>query len=229
MCIVYLGHLYSEICKPSRIDYRVGDSTGSADRQIASKPGSFVYRPVVSHVCNVQLFYVHYIFSVPHEKRLEAAAAMNGGPSGPMTELEIITTDQLLDMGKEHTSEVSEYPGDEEKMPMLESEEGIEDPTEQGTNVQDTDKPSVAVSQSNISDITENQNTNNSDNVKDYQKPSDSSESIPNTVNLNHTDNKATPEPTIEFGIESTSLFNEVGKLLEAKHVSFDNEQKTSI
>lgn len=163
---------------------------------------------------------------MPSEKR---TALSNGNPSGPMTELEVITSDDLLDLGKARKSRNTENPRDEEDTPMLKSQQGADNHDELESSPHSTEE--VQDSKSDVRDTnnttSNNPNTDNTDSSKGdkTQEQSEDSDIKP----LTSSDNLAAKEPSIEYGIESSALLNEVGKLLEAKHVSFDSDQKTTL
>lgn len=171
-------------------------------------------------------YYILYII-VPQSKK---EATVNGCPSGPMTELQVITSQELLHLGKSKDgAKTSHEPDVEEKVPMLKEDSVEENHVDQGSDKYSKDVRNEEAGNNGGDAVNDDKNTNNSQNdttdIQNQNKESSFDREKSNSVN----NIEKIQEPKIEIGIESSTLLNEVGKLLEVKRVSFDDSQKTTL
>lgn len=167
-------------------------------------------------------YYILYII-VPHSKK---EATVNGCPSGPMTELQVITSQELLHLGKSKDSaKTSHEPDVEEKVPMLKEDCVEENHVDQGSDKYSKDIRNEEAGNNDGDAVNDDKNTNNSTNIQDQNEETSFDREKSNSLN----NIEKIQEPKIEIGIESSTLLNEVGKLLEVKRVSFDDSQKTTL
>lgn len=173
--------------------------------------------------------------TVPREKKSDTA--VNGSPSGPLTELQVITSQELLHLGKKtDKSKSKEKLDEEENTPMLKAEHGLDSHEDRGSGVQysKNDIPKITVEE--VDDTTVVSYTYGDKHAEDDpevvthnrgQKISSVENKESETVDQTQTAD--TQEPTAEFVVESPALLNEVEKLFDAKRVSFSGDSKTTL
>lgn len=174
---------------------------------------------------------MYVFFIVPREKKSDTA--INGSPSGPLTELQVITSQELLHLGKKtDKSKSKEKLAEEENTPMLKAEHGLENHEDRGSGVQYSkdDIPKITVEEVDDTTVVSYAygDKHDEDDLEvvthnDGQKISSVENKESETVD--QTETVDTQEPAVE----SSALLNEVEKLFDVKCVSFDGDSKTTL